>query len=79
MRTQLRNFFRCRHKLAPIGLFFRPKARAKLGGSPEKPRNISYLDDAQFFFPKLNLGLPFSPPSPARETFSVLSALETVK
>ena len=49
MRNKLRNFFRCRHKLAPIGRFFRPKARANLAVLPGKPMNISYLDDAQFF------------------------------
>ena len=48
MRTKLRNFFRYRHNLAPIGLFFRPEARANLAVLPGKPMNISYLDDAQF-------------------------------
>ena len=51
MRTQMRNFFRCRHKMAPIGRFFRPEVRANLGDLPEKPNNIGYLDDAQFFLP----------------------------
>ena len=48
MRTQLRNFFRYRHNLAPIGLFLVPEARANLAVLPGKPMNIRYLDDAQF-------------------------------
>ena len=55
MRTKLRHFFSYRHRMAPIGRFFRPEARANLGASPGKPRNISYLVYAQFFFPKFNL------------------------
>ena len=35
MRTHLRNFFRCRHSLAPIVFFFRHANRTKLIDSPE--------------------------------------------
>ena len=48
MRTQLRNFFRYRHNLAPIGLFLVPEARANLAVLPGKPMNIRYLYDAKF-------------------------------
>lgn len=50
MRTKLRNFVRYRHKLAPIGLFFRPETRANLAVLPGKPMNMSHLDDVQFLF-----------------------------
>ena len=47
MRTQLRNFIRCRHRPAPIGRFFRLETPANLGDSPEKPMYMRYLDDGQ--------------------------------
>ena len=51
MRTQLRNFFSCRHSIAPIVSFFRHANRAELLDSPEKASIMDYLVDAPVFLP----------------------------
>jgi hypothetical protein len=71
MRTHLRNFFRCRHSLAPIGLFFGLKPWQTRATHLNKQRICATWLMHNFSCPKLYLGLLFFAARPSLATISI--------